>query len=396
MMHLQHKDLLDAGVHFGHLTSKWHPHMAPFIFMKRNGIHIIDLNKTLLQLQEAARALKVLASTGKRILFVATKKQAKEVVEKEARRVGMPYVTERWLGGTLTNFVTIRKLIRKLVTLDKLMREPAYQNRVKKEQLVMAREKIKLERLLQGIADTTRLPAALIVVDIKREKIAIKEAKKLGITVFALTDTNSDPDQVDYPIPSNDDSSRSIELIIQTLGNAIKEGLEEREKNHQENKQEQEATTANQARKVIKVASSEEKISQPIRSKPVREATPQAAQPGTKRQAVSSEKTSKKEVTTQEGRAFEKLVNKPSTPRSATLKRSNTTTPKAEMTASSIDLLDTNQSKEKLEQPTADQAKSKVSKTKPVQSSAKLIAGDVAEQKALDKGKVISVTETSE
>ncbi len=259
MITLQHKDLLDAGVHFGHLTSKWHPNMAPFIFMERNGIHIIDLNKTLLQLQEATHALKAVASAGKRILFVATKKQAKGVVEQEAKRLGMPYVTERWLGGTLTNFATIRKLLKKMASFDKLMKDTAYQNLAKKEQLMIAREKGKLERLLQGIADTTRLPAALFIVDIKKERIAVKEAQKLGIPVFAITDTNTNPEWVDYPIPSNDDASRSVELIVRAVGSAIEEGLEERQKNKEADTLEQKATASRSSRErnVEKVISSE-------------------------------------------------------------------------------------------------------------------------------------------
>ena len=247
MITLKHKDLLDARVHFGHLTSKWHPNMAPFIFMERNGIHIIDLNKTLLQLQEATHALKALASAGKRILFVATKKQAKAVVAQEAKRLGMPYVTERWLGGTLTNFVTIRRLIKKMSSFDKLMRDAAYQNMAKKEQLMIAREKAKLARLLQGIADTTRLPAALFVVDIKREHIAVKEAQKLGIPVFALTDTNADPTGVDYPIPSNDDASRSIEVLVKAIASALADGLAERKKHQAEDPAGQEGATLKRA-----------------------------------------------------------------------------------------------------------------------------------------------------
>ena len=305
MIQLKHKDLLDAGVHFGHLKSKWHPNMAPFIFMKRNGIHVIDLNQTLLQLQKATQELKVLASSGKRILFVATKKQAKRAVEQEAQRVSMPYVTERWLGGTLTNFVTIRRLIRKLIALDKLTKETAYQNMVKKEQLVIAREKAKLGRLLQGIADTTRLPAALVVVDIRREQIAVKEAKRLGITVFALTDTNSDPNQVDYPIPGNDDSSRSIELIIKALADAIKEGLEERESYHEESKQEQ--TFPKRGKSVVKVTSSEEKVTQPpTYAKSASKATPKSAQLVLKQQALGKEKIARdaeKKIAAQEADA---------------------------------------------------------------------------------------------
>lgn len=259
MITLKHKDLLDAGVHFGHLASKWHPNMAPFIFMERNGIHIIDLNQTLLQLQKVTHALKAIASAGKRILFVATKKQAKSVVEQEAKRLGMPYVTERWLGGTLTNFATIRRLLKKMSSFDKLTKDAVYQNMAKKEQLMITREKAKLERLLQGIADTTRLPAALFIVDIKKEHIAVKEAQKLGLPVFALTDTNTDPTCVDYPIPSNDDASRSIELIIKTIGSAIAEGLEERQNNKEADtfSQEAEAGKGTRERNVEKVTSSE-------------------------------------------------------------------------------------------------------------------------------------------
>ena len=272
MMTLKHKDLLDAGVHFGHLTSKWNPKMAPFIFMERNGIHIIDLNKTLLQLQEAINAVKAIASTGRRILFVATKKQAKAVVEQEAKRLEMPYVTERWLGGTLTNFATIRKLLKKMSSFDKLMKEPTYQNMAKKEQLMIARAKAKLARLLQGMANSTRLPAALFIVDIKREHIAVQEARKLGLPIFALTDTNADPTWVDYPIPSNDDASRSIELMITVIGNAIAEGLQERQKNKEMDALERETGASKNLRErnVEKVASSSEAINkQPSTAKNV-------------------------------------------------------------------------------------------------------------------------------
>ena len=258
MITLKHKDLLDAGVHFGHLTRKWNPNMAPFIFMERKGIHIIDLNKTLLQLQEATLALKALARVGKRILFVATKKQAQAVVKQAANQLGMPYVTERWLGGTLTNFATIRRLIKKMSSFDKLMQDTAYQNMAKKEQLMIAREKAKLARLLQGIANTTRLPAALVVVDIQREHIAVKEAQKLGIPVFALIDTNSDPTWIDYPIPSNDDASRSIEVIVKAMSSAIEDGLAERKKYHEEDTAEQDEATPKRAINVEKVAFSTE------------------------------------------------------------------------------------------------------------------------------------------
>ena len=188
----QQKDLLNAGVHLGHLARKWHPNMAPFIFMERQRIHLIDLNKTLQQLQEATQALEAIARSGKKILFVATKKQAKVLITQEAQRLGMPYMTERWLGGTLTNFITIRRLIKKMTATERMMKSPSYKNMAKKEQLMMAREKDKLVRILQGIADLTRLPGALFVVDINKEHIAVQEANKLGIPVFALVDTNTD------------------------------------------------------------------------------------------------------------------------------------------------------------------------------------------------------------
>lgn len=312
-MKLQHKDLLEAGVHFGHLTRKWHPNMAPFIFMERHGIHIIDLNKTLLQLQEATQALQGLARAGKRILFVATKKQAKAVVEQEAKRLGMPYVTERWLGGTLTNFVTIRRLIKKMTSFEKLMKDTAYQNMAKKEQLMIAREKAKLERLLLGVADTTRLPAALVIVDINREHIAVKEAQKLGIPVFALTDTNTDPTCVDYPIPSNDDASRSVELIIKALGSAIEDGLAERKKHAEEApakpKATQEAVAAKRDRNVKKLTSSTEEA-----VVPAPKATQQAADKTTKSAAEEAKKTTakvpKKAATTQEKEPAKKVASK--------------------------------------------------------------------------------------
>ena len=286
MTTLTHKDLLDAGVHFGHLTSKWNPNMAPFIFMERKGIHIIDLNKTLLQLQEATLALKALARAGKRILFVATKKQAKAVIEQVAKHLGMPYVTERWLGGTLTNFATIRRLTKKMSSLDKLMQDAAYQNMAKKEQLMIAREKAKLTRLLQGIADTTRLPAALVVVDIQREHIAVKEAQKLGIPVFALTDTNSDPTWIDYPIPSNDDAARAIEVIVKVMSSAIEDGLAERKKHQEEETAEKAEATPKRERNVEKVASSTATAQQPAPTQAPEQTATQAPKASTPQHAL--------------------------------------------------------------------------------------------------------------
>ena len=234
MTKLEYKDLLDAGVHFGHLTRKWDPRMAPYIFMERNGIHIIDLNKTLASLEEASNAVKQVVRSGKKIMFVSTKKQAKDLVAEEAKRLNMPYVTERWLGGMLTNFATIRKSLKKMSSIDKLMKDESYTNLAKKERLMVTRQREKLESVLGGIADLTRLPSALFVVDIKREHIAISEAKKLGIPVFALVDTNSNPNEVEFPIPANDDAFKSISLLVKAFGAAVEEGLSERKKDKDE------------------------------------------------------------------------------------------------------------------------------------------------------------------
>ena len=220
--------LLDAGVHFGHLRRKWNPAMAPYIFMERNGIHIIDLYKTMAKIDEAAAALKQIAKAGKKVLFVATKKQAKEIVAEHIKRINMPYVTERWPGGMLTNFATIRKAVRKMISIDKLMSSPSYTNLSKKERLTITRERAKLEKNLGSIADLNRLPAAIFIVDILKEHIALAEAKKLNIPTFAIVDTNSDPRTVDFPIPANDDASKSISLIDDTMVRAIEEGLVER------------------------------------------------------------------------------------------------------------------------------------------------------------------------
>lgn len=221
-------ELLDAGSHFGHLKRKWNPNMAPYIFMERNGIHIIDLYKTIAKIDEAAAAMKQITKSGKKVLFVATKKQAKEIVAEHVKSVGMPYVTERWPGGMLTNFATIRKAVRKMSSIDRLMTSPSYDNISKRERLQIARERAKLEKNLGSIADLSRLPAALFVVDIIKEHIAVAEARKLNIPTFAIVDTNSDPNQVDFPIPANDDASKSISLIVGKMVQAIEEGLMER------------------------------------------------------------------------------------------------------------------------------------------------------------------------
>ncbi len=236
MAQLQYKDLLDAGVHFGHLTRKWDPRIAPYIFMEKNGIHIIDLNKTLSLLEDASNAIKQVVRSGRKIMFVATKKQAQEVVAEEAKRLKMPYVTERWLGGMLTNFATVRKSLKKMSSIDKMMKEETFANMAKRERLMVTREKEKLQKILGGIADLTRLPAALFVIDVKREHIAIAEAHKLGIPVFAIVDTNSNPEVVDFPIPANDDAYKSISIITQAIGKAIEEGLMERKKDKDDQK----------------------------------------------------------------------------------------------------------------------------------------------------------------
>jgi len=222
------EQLLDAGVHFGHLKRKWCPAMAPYIFMEKNGIHIIDLQKTAAKLEESANAIKQIAKSGRRILFVATKKQAKEIVSEKVKAVGMPYVTERWPGGMLTNFPTIRKAVKKMTSIDKMISDGTFDTLSKREKLQITRQRAKLEKNLGSIADLTRLPAALFVVDITKEHIAVHEAKRLGIPVFAMCDTNSDPNKVDFAIPANDDASKSIALIVDVICDAIKEGLSER------------------------------------------------------------------------------------------------------------------------------------------------------------------------
>ncbi len=259
MADINYKDLLDAGVHFGHLTRKWNPKMAPYIFMEKNGIHIIDLNKTLASLEEASNAIKDIVRSGKKIMFVATKKQAQDIVAEEARRLKMPYVADRWLGGMLTNFATIRKSLKKMSGIEKMMKEESYTNLAKRERLMISREKEKLEKILGGIADQTRLPAALFIVDIKREHIAVKEAKKLNIPVFAMVDTNSDPTQVEYPIPANDDAFKSISLIVKAFGKAIEEGMQERKKDKEDAKlkEEEEAKRAVDSNKETNEATTE-------------------------------------------------------------------------------------------------------------------------------------------
>jgi small subunit ribosomal protein S2 len=222
------QQLLDAGCHFGHLKRKWNPHMAPYIFMERNGIHIIDLQKTQAKLDEASQALKQIAKSGRKVLFVATKKQAKDIVSERVLTIGMPYVTERWPGGMLTNFPTIRKAVKKMSTIDKMASDGTFDNMSKREKLQISRQRAKLEKNLGSIADMSRLPAALFVVDIMKEHIAVSEARRLSIPVFGIVDTNSDPELVDFPIPANDDAANSIAIIMDTVVGAMQEGNNER------------------------------------------------------------------------------------------------------------------------------------------------------------------------
>jgi small subunit ribosomal protein S2 len=238
-----YKELLDAGVHFGHLKKKWNPKMAPYIFMEHKGIHIIDLNRTLDSMERTGKALRQIAKSGRKIMFVATKKQAKTIVAEAARSVGMPYVTERWLGGMMTNFSTIRRSIKKMNKIDNILADESASNITKKERLMLTRERNKLEKVLGGIAGLTKLPAAIFLVDIHHEHIAVAEAKKLGLRTFGMVDTNSDPTLIDYAIPANDDASKSIEVIIKHMTESIREGLEDRRKS----KSEKEAATKQEA-----------------------------------------------------------------------------------------------------------------------------------------------------
>ncbi|RYD56841.1 MAG: 30S ribosomal protein S2 [Sphingobacteriales bacterium] len=241
-----HQQLLEAGVHFGHLKKKWNPKMLPYIFAEKNGIHIIDLNKTIDGLEESAAALKSIAKSGKKIMFVATKKQAKEIVAEAAAKVNMPFVTERWLGGMLTNFATIRKSVKKMQSIEKMLEDGTMDSVTKKERLTLTRSKDKMEKVLGGISQMGRTPTALFMVDISHEHIALAEAKRLGITTFAMVDTNSDPTKVDFAIPSNDDATKSIAIIVQYLTAAIMEGLQERSQNKEEEETTEEGAEVNE------------------------------------------------------------------------------------------------------------------------------------------------------
>ncbi len=270
--------LLEAGCHFGHLKRKWNPAMAPYIYMERNGIHIIDLNKTAVKIDEAAEALKNIAKSGRKILFVATKKQGQEVVAAAAQSVQMPYITERWAGGMLTNFPTIRKAVKKMSSIDKMMTDGTFDNISKREKLQITRQREKLEKNLGSIADLTRLPSALFVVDVMKEHIAVAEANRLGIPVFGIVDTNSNPNNIDYVIPANDDATKSIEVVLSAVCAAIQEGLEERKVE----KADEEAATA-------QATATEEAPAPKERRARVRKAAPAAAKAEAEKVAEAAE-----------------------------------------------------------------------------------------------------------
>ena len=252
MPRTEFKQLLDAGVHFGHLKRKWNPNMAPYIFMEKNGIHIIDLQKTIVKIDEAADALKQIARSGRKVMFVATKKQAKTIVAEKVSAVNMPYVVERWPGGMLTNFPTIRKAVKKMSTIDKMIKDSSWDNLSKREKLQITRQRAKLEKILGSIVDLTRLPAALFIIDVMKEKIAVREAQRLSIPIFGMVDTNSDPNGIDFVIPANDDASQSIDLIVGVMCDAIKDGLSDRKVERDgEEKDEKPISTLKKGRKTV-------------------------------------------------------------------------------------------------------------------------------------------------
>jgi small subunit ribosomal protein S2 len=251
MARTEFKQLLDAGVHFGHLKRKWNPNMAPYIFMEKNGIHIIDLQKTVVKIDEAADALKQISRSGRKVLFVATKKQAKSIVAEKVGNVNMPYVTERWPGGMLTNFPTIRKAVKKMSSIDKMMKDSSWDNLSKREKLQIGRQRAKLEKVLGSIVDLTRLPAALFIVDVMKEKIAVREAQRLSIPIFGMVDTNSDPNGIDFVIPANDDASQSIDLIVGIMCDAIKDGLSDRKVEREKDEEDEKPLSLKKGRKAV-------------------------------------------------------------------------------------------------------------------------------------------------
>ena len=273
MTKIQIKPLLEAGVHFGHLTRKWNPNMAPYVYMEKNGIHIINLYKTASKIEESSDALSKIAASGRKILFVATKKQAKEIVSKAASDVNMPYITERWPGGMLTNFITIRKAVKKMSAIDRSKQDGTFDALSKREKLQIDRLRAKLEKNLGSITDMTRLPGALFVVDIRREHIAVREAQKLNIPIFAMVDTNCDPRDVDFAIPSNDDASKSIDIILNYVSSAIQEGLTERKKEKDQDdliKEKEESSKKNSVTEVKEESKGESKIDPTEKKKRVR------------------------------------------------------------------------------------------------------------------------------
>ena len=284
------KELLDAGVHFGHLTRKWNPNMAPYIYMERDGIHIINLYKTAAKLEEAVNALKKIVISGRKILFVATKKQAKDIVSEKAKSVDMPYITERWPGGMLTNFVTIRKAVKKMVAIDRMKKDGTFETLSKKEKLQVDRLRGKLEKNLGSISDMTRLPGAIFIVDTLKEKNSVKEAQKLKIPIFAMVDTNSDPGEVDYIIPSNDDASKSIEKILSVVCKAIQEGLDERK---MEKEAENEGSSENTETENEEPKEVDAKKAEPKKAK-AKKAEPKKAEPKKAKAKKTETKSSKK------------------------------------------------------------------------------------------------------
>ena len=295
MENIDIKELLDAGVHFGHLTRKWNPNMAPYIYTERNGVHILDLYKTAAKIEESSKALNKIAASGRRILFVATKKQAKDIVAEKAKNVNMPYITERWPGGMLTNFVTIRKAVKKMAQIDRMKQDGSFNALSKREKLQIERQRAKLEKNLGSIVDMTRLPGALFVVDTKREHIAIAEAQKLNIPIFAMVDTNSDPRLIDFSIPANDDASKSIDKILTYVTDAIAEGLAERKAGKDQPAGDKEASKAEVETKEVKKTPKKETPKAEVETKEVKK-TPKKETPKAEVETKEAKKTPKKEA----------------------------------------------------------------------------------------------------
>ncbi len=280
MSRVTYEELLEAGVHFGHLKRKWNPKMAPYIFMERNGIHIIDLHKSAAKIEEAANAMKQVAKSGKKILFVATKKQAKEIVTEAAKSVGMPYITERWPGGMLTNFATLRKSVKKMSSIDKMATDGTFDNISKRERLQFTRQKMKMEKLIGSVTDLSRLPAALFIVDIMKEHISVKEAQKLNIPTIAICDTNTDPTLIDFPIPANDDATKAVGLIVEIMTKAIQDGLAERKQDKEVEREKEvaaEEEAADAKKRQTDVESADDDDSSPKAAKKVAKLRPRKA-----------------------------------------------------------------------------------------------------------------------